>query len=334
MQKRNGVLKIAGAAAGLAVLCAVPWGIGEYYVEILILFMINLILAVSYRLVTTTGDWSLCHVVLYGAGAYASAMMTKFLGLSVWLAMPVAGVVAAAVGLGFIYPLLRTKGFGFFIASYAMGEFLRLIWIKFHNPFGGPRGMISIPTPELGTIDFFFATPYYYLTLIVTVVSLVVMYRLDRSRIGDVWKAVYADELLSECVGIRVPRYRTFAFVTGAFFAGIAGALLAHRLGAIDPHNFDVTTMVYLIIWVVVGGTATFWGPIIGLAVMTLVFESTRPLLEWRPLLFGAILILTLLFMPDGLEGLMARVAGALKRKRPAPAAAGVARDPQEAAGS
>jgi branched-chain amino acid transport system permease protein len=136
------------------------------------------------------------------------------------------------------------------------------------------------------------------------------MYRIDRSRIGDAFKAIHTDDLLAECVGIDVPRYRTLAFATGSFFAGVAGAVLAHRLSAIDPHVFDITTMVYLIIWVVVGGTVTFSGPIIGVAVMTMVFEWSRPLLEWRPLLFGAILILFLIFLPGGIESLIQKFKG------------------------
>jgi branched-chain amino acid transport system permease protein len=232
----------------LAILCIAPYVIGEYYVEILILFLINIILAVSYRLVTTTGDWSLCHVLLMGAGAYASALMAKHFGWPFWMTAPLAGVAAGMTGLGFVYPLLRTKGFGFFIASFAVGEFLRLIWIKVHNPFGGPRGMINIPyVGELGPIDFVNAIPYYYLTLVITLACVLIMFRIDRSRIGDAFKAVHTDDLLSECVGIRVGRYRTIAFVIGSFFAGISGALLAHRLNAIDPHVFDINTMVYLI---------------------------------------------------------------------------------------
>lgn len=296
-------------AGALGIACLLPFVVGAYTVEVLILFLINLILATSYRLFTTTGDWPLSHVVLMGSGAYATALMAKHLGLPFWVSAPFAGVVAAAIGLCMIYPLLRTKGFGFLIASFALGELLRLVWIKFKDPFGGPRGMINIPTPELGGIDFFAPIPYYFLVLIVTIVCLAVMYRLDRSRIGDAWKAIHWDDALSECAGINVARYRVLAFVVSAFFAGIAGALLAHRLGAIDPKNFDITTMVYLIIWVVVGGTATFWGPIIGLTVMTLIFEWTRPLLEWRPLLFGAILILVLIFLPGGIESLIPRLA-------------------------
>lgn len=309
MSKRSSNrLLFLGLAAVLAVLSVVPFFLGEYYVEVLILLLINVILAASYRLLTTNGDWSLSHVVFMGVGAYATALIAKLLGWSFWASLPLAGLAAAVLGLGFVYPLLRTKGFGFFIASFALGELIRLIWVKFHDPFGGPRGMINIPIVELGSIDFDFAIPYYFLTLIITLICLFLLYRLDTSRTGKVLKAIYADDELSECIGIDVARYRATSFVVGSFFAGIAGALLAHRLGAIDPKNFDVNTMVYLIIWVVVGGVATFWGPIIGVGVMTLIFESTRPLMEWRPVLFGVILIFFLIFMPGGLESLFPKL--------------------------
>lgn len=299
-------MKAAATLAVALLAVAAPWLVGEYYLEILILFLINLLLASSYRQVTTTGDWSLNHIVLMGVGAYATALSAKLLGWPFWLTMPLAAVAAATIGAIMIYPLLRTRGFGFFIASFAIGEFVRLIWVKFHNPFGGPRGMINIPAPELGDIDFFFATPYYYLTLGVVAVCLWVLYRIERAPlVGDVMKAIYMDEELARSVGVKVNRYRTMGFITGSFFAGVAGALLAHRLGAIDPKNFDINTMVYLVIWVVVGGTRTYWGPFLGVIVMTIIFEASRPLLEWRPLLFGGILIFFLVFMPGGLESLL-----------------------------
>lgn len=317
MSGRSGTVRDAAVGAALVgAAVAAPLFVSAYHVEILILFLINLVLAASYRLLATTGDWSLSHVVLMGVGAYATALMAKFLGWPIWLTVPFAGVAAATIGLAIVYPLLRTRGFGFFIASFAIGEFIRLVWIKFRDPFGGPRGMIGIPSGELGSLDLFEPLPYYFLVLAVTVVCLAVMYRLDGSRIGRTFRAIYADELLSECIGVNVQGYRAQAFVIASFFAGIAGALLAHRLGAIDPKNFDIITMVYLIIWVVVGGTRTFWGPVIGVSVMTVLFEWTRPLLEWRPALFGAILILFLVLLPGGLESLLSGLRSAALRLR------------------
>ncbi len=170
--------------------------------------------------------------------------------------------------------------------------------------------MINIPyVGELGPVDFYEAIPYYFMTLVITLGCVFIMYRIDRSRIGDAFKAIYEDDILAESIGIRVGRYRSFAFVLGSFFAGIAGALLAHRLSAIDPHLFGLDEMVYLLVWVVVGGTTTFAGPVIGVAVMTFLFEWTRPLLAWRPLFFGAILIGFLIFLPGGLESLISKFA-------------------------
>ncbi len=311
-------MKYLAALAGLAGFILLPHFIGEYYVEIMILFMINLILASSFRLITTVGDWSLSHIVFMGVGAYTTALLAKYLGWPFWGTVLIGGMASAAVGLAVVFPLLRTKGFGFFIGSFALGEFIRLIWVKFHFPFGGPRGMIGIPSIELGDIDFYEATPYYYLVFIFTVLCQVVLYRIDLSRTGRVLKAIYADEDLSKCIGINVARYRAMAFSVSAFFAGIAGVLLAHRLGAIDPKNFDVNTMVYLVIWVVVGGVGTFWGPIIGVAIMMVIGEAARPLAEWRPLLFGGILIVFLTLLPGGLENLILRFKEMLEKLRSA----------------
>jgi branched-chain amino acid transport system permease protein len=304
-------------ALALAAAIALPQLVGEYKVEIIILFMINLILVVSYRIPVTTGDWSLSHVVMMGTGAYATALLSKWYDLSIFLTVPLSAAIAAIVGLIMVTPLIRTRGFGYFIATFALGEFVRLAWIKFRYPFGGPRGMIGIPSGELGSIDFFDPLPYYYFVLVIALLCLFVMYRIDQSRIGKTFKALYTDEGLAESVGIDVPRYRAMAYTVGAFFAGIAGALLAHRLGAIDPKNFDITTMVYLIIWIVVGGSSTFWGPIIGLVAMSFVFELSRPLLEWRPLLFGGTLIFFLVFLPGGLEDLLLRIRNRVLPEKP-----------------
>ncbi len=204
---KHKVLSIIGVVALLAVMSVLPFFAREYHVEILIIFLINVILVVSYRLIATTGDWTLCHVVLMGTGAYASALMAKHFGWPFWMIAPLAGVTTGLVGLGIVYPLLRTVGFGFFIASLAIGEFIRLVWIKFHTPFGGPRGMINIPyVGELGPVDFYEAIPYYFMTLVITLVCVLIMYRIDRSRIGNAFKAIYEDDILAESIGIKVGR--------------------------------------------------------------------------------------------------------------------------------
>jgi branched-chain amino acid transport system permease protein len=295
------------------ILVVLPFVVSEYHIDVIIMLLINVILVVSFRLITTTGGWSLAHIPMMGTGAYATALLTAGLGMPFWVSLPLSGLAAGLVSLMISYPLARTRGFAFFVASFAAGEAFRLCWMRFKIPFGGHKGLTNIPVPELipgvAGPDFGKAIPYYFLALGVTVACLAIMYRLDRSRVGDTWKAIDSHEDLAKSLGINVTVYRILAFVIGSSFAGIAGVLLAHRLWAVVPAQFGFVTTLYLLVWVVFGGTRTFSGPIIGVVALTLLRELLRPLLEWVPLIFGTIIILTLIFLPGGLEVLPRRLA-------------------------
>ena len=213
------------------------------------------------------------------------------------------------------YPLSRIKGFGFFIASFAFGEAIRLSWTRIKDPFGGHFGISGIPSAGtislsgLGTLDFARPVPCYFLTLVIGVLCLMIMYRVERSRIGDTFKAIASDENLSRSVGMNILGYKRLSFVIGCFFAGIAGVLYAYYYRFVDPASFGMVNTMYLLVWSVVGGVATFAGPIIGVVVLTGVYELLRPFAEWIPLVYGIILILTLRFIPGGLESIPKRVS-------------------------
>lgn len=305
-----------GLAVVLPILCILPFVLRTYHIEIMTILLIDVILAVSFAMIAITGEFSLAHRVMMGVGAYTGAILTTKLGVPFWVALPLGGVIAALVGRGISFPLSRMTGFGFFIGSYAAGEAIRLCWVRFRFPFGGVRGMINLSSPTLGPIDFHGYIPYYFLTMGVMLVCLFIMYRIYNSRIGDTFKAIHSDPAVAESTGIDVTRYRNLAFVIGCFFAGIAGVLLAYKTGAIDPFNFAITDMLYLLVWVVVGGLNTFWGPIIGTGVMTAVYEGARPLSVWRPMLFGFILIISLIFNPQGLDGLFPKFRAFFRRLR------------------
>jgi len=149
-------------------------------------------------------------------------------------------------------------------------------------------------------------------------VCLLCMYLLDRSRITEIFKAIHDEPDLVKSVGVNTTGYRILAFEVGTFFAGISGVLLAHHMGHIDPHQFELTTGLYLLIWIVVGGYATFLGPIIGVTFFAIFGEWMRVFGAWMPLVYGCILIVTLLFLPDGLESLPRRLSFLFKRPEPA----------------
>lgn len=320
---------VLGLLAATAVFVLLPFVFSRYYLDLSIVFLINLILAASFRMISTTGDFSLAHIPLMGMGAYAGALISKNLGLPFLVTLPLAGVVAMVVGLAMLYPLIRMKDFAFFIGSYAIGEALRLSWIRL-DIFGGHRGVSNIPEPRLAipglpAVDFSEVIPYYFLTLAVTAGSLLAMYLLDRSRLSQIFKAIHAEPDLVKSVGYNITGYRVLAFEAGTFFAGVSGALVAHHLGHIDPHQFELTTGLYLLIWVVVGGHATFWGPLAGVAFFAVIGEWMRVFGAWMPLVYGFILVVSLLFLPDGLESLPKRLAafldsGRMRQGRPSAA--------------
>lgn len=306
---------IPAATAGLVLL---PHLLSFSQQEVLVFLTINVLLVASYRLLTLTGEWSLGHVVFMGVGGYASALLSKAGGLPVPLAMPLGALVAAGVAYLLSFPLFRMKGFYFLIGSFAAGEVIRLLWIKFRVPFGGPKGLKLIPAfPDIAGISFFGPVNYYYLVLIVVAASLVALYRIEHSRIGLTFHAVHWQDQLASSVGVNTRHYRTLALVIASFFAGLAGTLLAHYIGTVNPNRFDVEEMVFVLIWVIVGGTRTFFGPILGVVALTVLNEVVLRELgteAFRPLIYGALLIVAILFMPNGLESLVARVRALFER--------------------
>jgi branched-chain amino acid transport system permease protein len=281
--------------------------------ELLVLLVINVLLVTSYRLLTLTGEWSLAHVVIMGVGAYGSALMSKELGIPVPLAMLVGASLAGLLAFLLSFPLFRMKGFYFLIGSFAAGEVIRLIWkwSELTWLFGGPKGIKLIPPfPDIKllSIDFYDPVNYYYLCLVVVAIALLILYRIERSRIGLTFHAIHWQDKLAESVGVNTFGYRMLAFVIASFFAGLAGALYAHYVGTVNPNRFSVEEMVYVLIWAIVGGTATFYGPILGVIVLTILNEVVLRALgvdEMRPMFYGAILILFILFLPKGLESLV-----------------------------
>jgi branched-subunit amino acid ABC-type transport system permease component len=303
------------ALAAGALLFAYPFFVPSYFVGIGILFLINVILVVSYRTITTMGGWSFAHITMLAIGAYTMALLQTNFGLSFWLVLPLSGLAAAAIALIIAYPVMRTRQFYFFLSTFAAGEAIRQCFIQFKNPFGGIEGIPFLSPPEsLFGIGFYDTTNYYLLVLVSAVVCGGVLYLVDKSRTGRTIKAMAQNENLSTALGLNTWGLKTLAFCIGSFFAGIAGAYFAGYNGFVAPTDYTPQFMFKVIAAVIIGGNRTFWGPILGLIALTVMEEALRNTAQIIPLVWGTAIILTVLFMPQGIEGGVRR----LLSRRPA----------------
>ena len=299
-------------------LVAVPFGIREYYVGILTQLVINAILVVSFRFILQMGELSLAHVVMMGFGGYMAAILFQRFDWPFWVAMPMGGLASATFALVVSQPLLRMKSFYFFVGSFAVGEVMRLCWLRFKVPFGGHIGLVRLYPPALYAIDLKDPVTYYLFALFVALLCIIIMYRLERSRLGGTLKAIASNDRLAQSVGIDVRGYKTQAFVIGSFFAGIAGVLLTFRLNSISASQYTMTYGLSMLVWVIVGGKGRFFGPILGLSVLMgfreLMIDMGITLLA--PLIYGLLLIVTLIFIPDGFIALPERIMGRRRKDK------------------
>jgi branched-chain amino acid transport system permease protein len=308
-------------SAAIVLLLALPHGLSISQQEILVFLTINVLLVSSYRLLTLTGEWSLGHVVIMGVGAYGSTLYSRHFGVPVPISMVLGAATAAVLALLLSYPLFRMKGLYFLIGSFAAGEIVRLLWKRMREPLGGAKGLSRIdPMPDfdigIWQFDFFEPVSYYYFSLAVVGVCLWIMWRIEHSPVGLTFHAVHWQDKLAESAGVNARAYRTLAFVLASAFAGLSGALLAHYVGTINPSSFDVEVMVFVLTWAIVGGTTTLYGPILGCVALTVLNEIVLRDLGFeqaRPLIYGLVLILSVLFLPKGLESLVQKL---LERRR------------------
>ena len=280
---------------------------GSHLFHLLIMVMLNSALSLALYFTWKTGHLSIGQAGFMGVGAYTSALLTKLLGFNVWVAFFAGGLVTAIIGFMLGWLVLRIRGAYFLLATFAFSEILISIWMYFTFPFGGPGGLLGIPKPSItipGLLNVRLASTsnYYYLVLIYTIITLFIVYRLETSQFGDTSGAIDESEALAESLGIAALRHKTITFTITSFLTGIGGALLAHYLSVITPSTFGFVNSVNLQIYCVVGGRASPLGPILGATLLTVVGDYLFALGAWKDVVFGAVLLLTIRFMPKGLE--------------------------------
>jgi len=286
-----------------------------YHIHILIMTMFHIILALGLNFVMNTAQVPLCQAAFVGVGAYTSTLLVMRLNFSFWLSFPIAGVLTGVLGIIVGLPTLRIKGIYFAMATFALGEIIRLLFIGWVGLFGGANGITSIPPPDpipiplMGAIEFQTKVPYYYFTLLVLTVCIIIVYRLTHSRIGRASTAIRESDLLAQSTGIDIMGCKVFTFAVNSFFAGIVGAIYAHYFHFIGPQDFTFWQSVEYLVFIVMGGSGTLGGPIIGSIFLTFLPEFLRMAVEFQVVIYGLALILVLLFMPQGIMGLLVKVS-------------------------
>ncbi len=308
LNKEQKTLWIIAGIAVLAFLFA-PAVIESYFLRIVSLALIYLILTTGLNIIAGyTGQVSLGQAGLYGIGAYTGAILAAKLGLPFWICLPAAMAVAGLFGLVLGAPTLKVSGHYLALITIGFGVIVEKILVEWQSLTGGPMGL-AVPAVTL------FGHPlseqeFYYLSLGLCLLTLWITNNIIRSYFGRAFSAIRDNELAASCMGINLTRYKLLAFVLSAVLAGAAGCLYAFYSAFISPDSFSFSLSIFFLLTIIVGGAGTIVGPIIGTLLLVIIPEYLHFLDKHRLTIYGALLIVSVIGLPQG-------IVGAIRKKLP-----------------
>jgi branched-chain amino acid transport system permease protein len=304
----------------------------RFLMSILIEAGVMCLFALGFAAVFRSGQFSLGQAAFLAVGGYTGALLASKAGLPFWLCLLGAGLSSAIVAFLLGIVILRMGGLYFSIATMALGEIAIIIAKNWDSVTSGMTGIaVNAPIVNIGELSINFATtklPYYYIVLLLVILAALILWRIDRSRLGIVVRSVAVAPVMSEHVGIHLMKYRVIMFTLAAFVTGIAGAFYVYYLSWVGPPLFFGAQSTVALIMCVIGGLwSAVAGPIIGAIIVTYFGTMMQIHLEGlRPLVFGVLVIVLIWFMPNGLVELQYRfpawVKSLFKKKGKAPDAA------------
>ena len=275
---------------------------GEYALGLAVTIGINAIVALGLNLLMGyAGQVSLGQAAFVGIGAYSSAILGGKVGLSPWVGM-LAGVgFSAAIAILVGVPLLRLRGHYLAMGTLGFGMIVHIVMVQWEGLTAGTTGIGGIPPLSLAGVKLDSAVGMYYLVATVTLLTLALASNIIGSRVGRAMRAVHTSEAAAGISGVDTSGYKLQVFVLSGALAGLAGTLFAHHATYVNPDSFGFGYSLQLVVMVVIGGMASIWGAIFGAGTVTLVGEYLRSRQELSPVLFGLVLMMIMVFMPDGL---------------------------------
>ena len=289
------------------------WIHSPYYLDLLIITVVHAVLAMTFIMLLRTGMLNLGIASFWGIGAYASTILATKFGMSFYLALPLATIITGVFAfiLGIVLIGSGSSGFSFVILSSVIGMLFSVV-VGSIDYLGGYNGISNIPAPGaihfLG-IDLVFGPsskePYFYLILVLLLIIILVIKAFSSAWIGRAWTAIGLNPRLAESLGVNIFRYKMAVFILASMIAGLIGSFYAHYESFVTPDAYGIWVNINLQVYAILGGIGyAILGPIIGSSVMTVIPEALRNYVEYAPIISGAILILFILFLPQGLLGL------------------------------
>jgi branched-chain amino acid transport system permease protein len=289
----------------LAAAVLFPWLVDTYQASIMGLALIFVVLGLGLNLtVGLAGLLDLGYIAFFAVGAYTYALLNTVFGLGFWVCLPLGGLAGALCGVLLGFPILRLRGDYLAIVTLGFGSIARIVFENWETVFGGARGIAGIGRPGLFGLEMGLGgiTIYlYYLVLGLVVITVVVVRRLQHSRIGRAWVALREDEIACAAMGVDVARTKLSAYACGALWAGLVGVLFAARNTYINPNSFTFMESALVLSIVVLGGMGSLVGVVLAALVLVLLPEYLRAVADYRMLVFGAVMVLMMVVRPQGL---------------------------------
>jgi branched-chain amino acid transport system permease protein len=280
-----------------------------YYLGVLVFVGIYSLLTIGLSmLMGYAGQISLGHAGFFAIGAYTSGLLTTKGGFPPLFAFLVSMLLTACVAFLIGVPSLRLRGHYLAMATLGFGEIVHIALNASVDLTGGPSGFGEIPRIALGGLLVESALSRYYLVWGLVIVALLLSLNIVHSRVGRALRSIHGSEVAASAMGVNTARYKVQVFVLSAVYASVAGSLYAHFITFISPGSFDLTFSVLLVTMVVIGGMSSVWGALMGTVLLGLLPEVLRGFKDYDILIYGAFLLLMMMFMPEGLFGLAQRV--------------------------
>ena len=274
-----------------------------HYLDIMIFVGIFSLVNIGLSLVMGyAGQISLGQAAFFGLGAYASGILSGSFGWSPWLAMPAGMIITALVAVLVGVPSLKLKGHYLAMATLGFGVIMFVVFNEEIELTGGPSGFVDIPGISIGPWQIDTALRYYYFVWVVVVVVLLFSLNVIHSRVGRALRSIHGSEIAANAMGVPTSTYKTRVFVMSAVFASLAGSLYTHYMMFLSPGSFDLFWSIKFVMMVVVGGMSSIWGALLGTCVLTyLSNEWLQMFRDFDVLVYGLILLLIIMFLPNGL---------------------------------